>query len=87
MLARLHGGGGGGGTSVTYFAEEGVFFKTSACPQFCKRGVLFCTQVRSMGVKIPLQSTKYTRLWRRVAPEVTAATSVAAATHAEDYKI
>ena len=37
-------------------------FKTSACPRFCKRRVLFCTQVRSMGVKIPLQSTKYTRL-------------------------
>ena len=64
------GGGGGGGhsgteggrTLVTYFAEEGVFFKTSACPRFCKRRVLFCTKVRSMGVKIPLQSTKYTRL-------------------------
>ena len=38
------------------------FFKTFACPRFCKRRVLFCTQVRSMGVKIPLQSTKYTRL-------------------------
>ena len=45
------GGGGGGGhsgteggrTFVTYFAEEGVFFKTSACPRFCKRRVLFCT--------------------------------------------
>ena len=56
------GGGGGGGTRVTYFAEEGVFFKTSACPRFCKRRVLFCTHVRSMGVKIPLQSTKYTQL-------------------------
>ena len=42
--------------------EKGSFFKTSACPRFCKRRVLFCTQVRSMGVKIPLQSTKYTRL-------------------------
>ena len=47
---------GGWRTCVTYFAEEGVFFKTSACPQFCKR------RVRSMGVKIPLQSMKYTRL-------------------------
>ena len=52
----------GGRTFVTYFAEEGVFFKTSACPRFCKRRVLFCTQVQRMGVKIPLQSTKYTRL-------------------------
>ena len=54
-------GGGGGCTRVTYL--EGGFFKTSACPRFCKRRVLFCTQVRrSMGVKIPLQSTKHTRL-------------------------
>ena len=43
-----------GRTRVTYFAEEGVFFKTSACPRFCKRRVLFCTQVRSMGVENPL---------------------------------
>ena len=45
-------GPGGGRTLVTYFAEEGVFFKTSACPRFCKRRVLFCTKVRSRGVKI-----------------------------------
>ena len=38
-------------TRVTYFAEEGVFFKTSACPRFCKRRVLFCTQIRCMGVE------------------------------------
>ena len=64
------GGGGGGGTQVQRGAapslrisrKKGSFFKTSACPRFCKRRVLFCTQVRSMGVKIPLQSTKYTRL-------------------------
>ena len=62
MLQATPGGGGGGGTQVqrgggrtlvTYFAEEGIFFKTSACPRFCKRRVLFCTKVRSMGVKIP----------------------------------
>ena len=41
---------------------RGLFLRTSACPRFCKRRVLFCTKVRSMGVKIPLQSTKYTRL-------------------------
>ena len=70
IVSLVPGGGGGGHsgteggrTFVTYFAEEGVFFfETSACPRFCKRRVLFCTQVRSMGVKIPLQSTKYTRL-------------------------
>ena len=60
----------GGGTQVQRGAapalrisrKKGSFFKTSACPRFCKRRVLFCTQVRSMGVKIPLQSTKYARL-------------------------
>ena len=78
-------------TRVTYFAEEEVFFKTSACPRFCERRVLFCTQVRSMGVKIPLQSTKYPRLWRRVTPEVTGLPRLlpplAAVKHAEDYTI
>ena len=47
-------GGGGGRSRVTYFAEDGVFFKTSACPRFCKRRVLFCTQVQSMGGENPL---------------------------------
>ena len=43
------------------------------------------------GVKIPLQSTKYERLWRRVTPEVTGLPSLlpplADAKQAEDYKI
>ena len=51
------GGGGGGGEG-----KKGSFLKTFVCPRFCKRRALFCTQVRSMGVKIPLQSTKFTRL-------------------------
>ena len=38
----------GGRTCVTYFAEEGVFFKTSACPRFVKEGT-FWSQIRSMG--------------------------------------
>ena len=71
------GGEGGGGTqlqrgaapSLRISRKKGSFLKTSACPRFCKRRVLFCTQVRSMGVKIHLQSTKYTWLWRRVTPE------------------
>ena len=65
------GGGGGGAPALRISRKKGSFFKTSSCPRFCKRRVLYCTQVRSMGVKIPLQSTKYTRLWRRVTPEVT----------------
>ena len=56
----------GAAPSLRISRKKGSFFKTSACPRFCKRRVLFCTQVQSMGVKIPLQSTKYTRFWRRV---------------------
>ena len=37
-----------------------------------------------MGVKIPLKSTKYTRLWRRLTDW---ASEFAAAKQAEDYKI
>ena len=92
--------GEGGGThvqrgaapSVRITRKKGSFFKTSTCPRFCKRRVLFCTKVRSMGFKIPLQSTKYTRLRRRVSPKVTGHPSLlpplAAAKHAEElYKI
>ena len=44
----------GSTVSSTTPRKKGSFIKTSACPRFCKRRVLFCTQVRSMGVKIPL---------------------------------
>ena len=62
----LRGGGGGGGgycgalmyrggrTHLTYFAEEGVFFKTSECPRFCIKRVFFCNQVGTMGGENPL---------------------------------
>ena len=52
------GGGGGGGVGCALRFREGPH------PRYVFRGrrVLFCTQVRSTGVKIPLQSTKYTRL-------------------------
>ena len=67
MLIRIAPGGGtqvqrGVAPALRISRKKGSFFKTSACPRFCKRRVLFCTQVRSMGVKIPFQSTKYTRL-------------------------
>ena len=62
---RLRGGGGGGGGGALgyrggphpryIFRGRRGLFKTSACTRFCKRRVLFCTQVRSMGVKVPLQ--------------------------------
>ena len=66
---RGHSGIEGGRIRVTYFAYEGVFFKTSACLRLCQRRVLFCTQIRRMGVENPLK--KFTRLWRLVTPEVT----------------
>ena len=88
---RGHSGTEGVAPALRISRKKGSFFKTYACPRFCKRRVLFCTQVRSMGVKIPLQSTKYTRLWRRVTPEVTGLPSLlpplAAAKQVEDYKI
>ena len=37
-----------------YFAEEGVFFKTSESPRFCIKRVFFCNQVRSIGGENPL---------------------------------
>ena len=95
------GGGGGGGHSGTeggggapvlrISPKKGYFLRPPHVRNFVKEGYFFCTQVRSMGVKIPLQSTKYTRLWRRVTPEVTGFPSLlpplAAAEQAEDYKI
>ena len=53
---RGGGAGGGGGNQVKRGAapalrisEGSGLFKTSACPQICKRRVLFCTQVQSKG--------------------------------------
>ena len=93
-LHRPGGGGGGGGghsssevghTRVMYFAEERVFFKTSACPRFCKRRVLFCTQVRSMGVENPLTIHE---IYAALTPSVCRsdwASESAAAKQAENY--
>ena len=55
----------------TYFAEGGVFFKTSACPRFVKEGYIFEPRYEvcgggggggGVGGEKPLQSTKYARL-------------------------
>ena len=95
-LSSAQGRGGtrvqrGAAQALRISRKKGSFFKTSGCPRYCKRRVLFCTKVRSTGVKIPLQSTKYARLWRWVTPEVTGLPSLlppaAAAKQAEDYKI
>ena len=81
---------GGGGTQVTYFAEEGVFLRPPHVRDFVKKGT-FLSRYEVWGVKIPLQSTKYTRLWRRVTPEMTGLPSLlpplAAAKQAENYEI
>ena len=50
----ISGGGGHSGTEggrarVTYFAEEGVFFKTSACPRFVKEGYIFVPRYEVWG--------------------------------------
>ena len=90
------GGGGthvqrGGRTRVTYFAEEWVFFKTFACPRFCKRRVLFCTQVRSMGGENPLTIHEIYAALTPCDSEVTGLPSLlprlAATKQAEDYTI
>ena len=60
----------GGRTCVTYFAEEGVFL-TLRISRFVKEGYLFVPRYVIWGVKIPLQSTRYRRLWHRVTAEVT----------------
>ena len=73
----LRGGGGGtqGGVPdprYVFRREKGSFFKTSACPRFCKRRVLLCTHVRSMGVRTPLQSTKFQNHFSRKQQEKSA---------------
>ena len=78
-----HSGTEGGRTRVTYFAEEGVFFKTSACQRFCNR------RVRSMvgGGENPLTIHE---IYAALTPSHSRgdwASEFAAAKHAEDYKI
>ena len=87
------GGGGGvlryrGGPHLHYVfrGRKGLFY-TSASPQFCKRRVLFCTQVQSMGGENPLTI-------HEIYVDLTLSDSLsywasefAAAKRAEDYKI
>ena len=93
------GGGGGGGHSgtegdrsrVTYFAEEGVFFKTSACPRFSKKKGTFLYPGTKYGCQNPLTIHE---IYAVLTPSHSASDSLsdwayefAAAKHAEDYKI
>ena len=87
-------GGGGGGCQVQRGATPALrisrkkvsLLRPPHVRDFVKEGYFFVPRHEVWGVKIPLQSTKYTRLWRRVTPEVTADESPAVK-QAEDYKI
>ena len=62
-------------------------FKTSACPRFHKRRVLFCTQVRRMGGENPLTIHE---IYSALTPSDSRshwASESAAAVQAEDYTI
>ena len=59
----------------------------SACPRFCKRTILFCTQVQSMGGGNPLTIHE---IYAALTPSDSRsdwASEFAAAKQAEDYKI
>ena len=64
------GGGGGGGhsgiegaASVLRISRKNVFFlRTPHVRDFVKEGYFFVPRYDVWGVKIPLQSTKYSRL-------------------------
>ena len=87
-LMWLPGGGGhsdteGGRTRVTYFAEEGVFFKTSACPRFCT----FLYPGTKYGGQNPLTIHEIYAALTLSDSRSDWACEFAAAKHAEDYKI
>ena len=84
--------GGGGAPALLISQKKGSFLRPPHVRDFVKEGYFFVPRYEVWGgVKIPLQYTKYTRLWRRVTPEVTGLQSLmlplAAAKQAEDYKI
>ena len=86
----MRGGGGGalryrGGPHLCYIFR--VRRGNSACPRFCKRTILFCTQVQSMGGGNPLTIHK---IYAALTPSDSRsdwASEFAAAKQAEDYKI
>ena len=50
---------------------KGSFLRPPHVRDFVKVGYFFVPRYEVWGVKIPSQSTKYMRFWRRVSPEVT----------------
>ena len=79
----MRGGGGSlryrGGPQLCYIfrGRRG----NSACPRFCKRTILFCTQVQSMGGGNPLTIHE---IYAALTPSDS---QFAAAKQVEDYKI
>ena len=81
ICRRVGGGGGGGGRStqvqrgaaptLRISRKKGSFLRPPHVRDFVKEGSFFVPRYEVRGLKIPLQSTKYTLLWRRVTPEVT----------------
>ena len=69
------GGGGGGAPALRISRKKGSFLRPPHVRDFVKEGYFFVSRYEVSGVKIPLQSTKYTRLRRRVTPEMTGLTS------------
>ena len=102
--ARSGGGGGGGeGTEVQsgvppalrISRKRGSFLRPPHVRNFVKEGYFFVPRYEVWGMKIPLQSTNYTRLWCGMTPEVTGfpnllpllPAATAAAKQAENYNI
>ena len=92
------GGGGHSGTEGAAHAlrisrKKGYFLRPPHVRDLVKEGYFFVPRYEEWGVEIPLQSTKYRRLWCRVTPEVTGLPSLlpprklAAAKQAEDHNI
>ena len=51
--------------------RRGLLLRPLHVRDFVKEGYFFVRRYEVWGVKIPLQSTKYTQLWRWVTPELT----------------
>ena len=74
-------------TRVTYFADEGVLFKTSACPRFVKEGYFFVPRYEVWGGENPLTIHEISTARTPNDSRSNLASKSAAAKQAEHYKI
>ena len=79
--------GGGGAPVLRILRKKGSSFKTSECPRFCKRRVLLCTQVQSTIHEIYAALTPSDSRSDWVTGLPSFLPPLAAAKHAEDYKM